>query len=95
MVNANFDGGPAFPRPKWWPTDGDPDHDGHEQGGMSLRDYFAAKAMASLLSNLDLRNVADIVAQAKGQTARALIAEKAYQYADALLAERAKAVDRG
>ena len=37
-------GGPAFPNPRWegW---------GSPQQGMTLRDYFAAKAMQAILSN--------------------------------------------
>jgi hypothetical protein len=38
---SNADGGPAFPRPY---TPGS----GEKQDGMSLRDYFAAKAMHGL-----------------------------------------------
>ena len=40
----NNTGGPAFPNPRWegW---GDP------QGGMTMRDYFAAKAMQAILSD--------------------------------------------
>lgn len=50
-------------------------------GGMSLRDYFAAKAMAS-----------DICASANGAGAvhEEALAKWAYAMADAMLAERAK-----
>jgi hypothetical protein len=39
-------GGPAFPATN---------HHGHKLEGMSLRDYFAAKAMQGLLSDPDWR----------------------------------------
>ena len=66
-------GGPAFPTPRY------------ERGdmyslGMTLRDYFAAKAMQGMLacSNLDAKLKADA----------GLIATSAYQFADAMLKAR-------
>jgi hypothetical protein len=56
-------------------------------GGMTLRDYFAAKAMASLLSNSDAMDEAvdgcdsDIELMAN-------VADRAYAMADAMLAAR-------
>lgn len=47
------------------------------QNGMSLRDYFAAQALALVLSQ-DGSRIADV------------LAEKAYEIADAMLKERAK-----
>jgi hypothetical protein len=58
---------PAFPR--------DHAHEGHN--GMDLRDYFAAKAMQTLLLN-DSYDFSD----------RKVIAETAYAYADAMLEAR-------
>jgi len=57
MLTKNEDqiteGGPAFPhKPMKWDSDADayvPDHDFHGHG-MSLRDYFAAKALVGLLA---------------------------------------------
>ena len=43
-------GGPAFPATN---------HHGHKLEGMSLRDYFAAKAMQALLSDPDWRQDMD------------------------------------
>jgi hypothetical protein len=62
-------GGPAFPHSRL----------GSDADGMTLRDYFAAKAMQGLLSarNPMLTKIADIV-------------EGAYAMADAMLAERSK-----
>jgi len=80
--NDERDGGPAFPRPKWWPTDGDPDHDGHPQGGMTLRDWLAGQALAAAYAHWskvleqDTRNTIDVVPAL------------AYQIADAMLRAR-------
>jgi hypothetical protein len=69
-------GGPAFPA---WGDAGD-----HIYDGMTLRDYFAAKAMQAMLSafpnvaNTDKRKFA------------AEMPATAYEYADAMLAERSK-----
>lgn len=68
-------GGPAFPQKE--PLS----NDWH---GMSLRDYFAAKAMQGMLANTDRD---DCEAHAKGQFMR-IMAENAYIAADAMLAER-------
>jgi hypothetical protein len=73
------DGGPAFPRGK--------DTFGEVNDGMSLRDYFAAKALQGGLAGLagvmsDTRiNIDDY---------RKGMAVGAYAIADAMLAERAK-----
>jgi hypothetical protein len=63
MSNTNT-GGPAFPA--------------HGYEGMTLRDYFAAKAMQGLLSRIghDKINVHDVLAQ------------RTYQIADAMLKAR-------
>jgi hypothetical protein len=65
-------GGPAFPF--WCDSNGMANFQ-----GMTLRDYFAAKAMQGMLSasNPILTKIADI-------------AEGAYEIADAMLAERSK-----
>ena len=70
------DGGPAFPTPEWR---------GKNQitlgtYGMTLRDYFATKAMQGFLNNLqpgEGYEMSDIV-------------EDSYMMADAMLAEREK-----
>lgn len=66
-------GGPAFPHAKgvgdtWI-----------EDGGMTLRDYFAAKAMLGQLSYGRCRDMSPDA-----------IAEFSYEYADAMLSEREK-----
>jgi hypothetical protein len=60
-------GGPAFPT----------DHNKNVAEGMTLRDYFAAKAMQALI-------------QAQIVTRQQQSAETAYEWADAMLAERTK-----
>jgi len=68
-------GGPAFPLPGELGLGLTP----KEMRGMTLRDWFAAKAMQGLLS---ARN--PLVTNIGG------IAEAAYEMADAMLAERSK-----
>jgi len=58
-----------------------------EQDGMDLRDYFAAKAMAALISFGGWRPMFYIPDSAEG-TARESVAAGAYLYADAMLKER-------
>lgn len=71
------DGGPAFARPlgalngEEWSS---------EQEGMSLRDYFAAKALAGYLACY-AGNEAPVPSAEQA-------ANRAYQYADAMLAAR-------
>lgn len=62
---------PAFP--SWCPeTMNGPEY------GISLRDYFAAKAQSGMLANYNVINTPEHVAK------------MAYAHADAMLAERAK-----
>jgi len=67
-------GGPAFPSASIKTKEG---IDVWGEGGMTLRDYFAAKAMQSLMwdKDLNLDNRADV-------------AEVAYAYADEMLEAR-------
>ena len=65
-------GGPAFPIPGL-------QHD-EEFNGMSLRDYFAAKAMQALISSPNTDHSVEFSA----------VADVAYRVADAMLAEREK-----
>lgn len=67
-------GGPAFPRPFHETVDG---NFSIAQTGMTLRDYFAAKALQGLLA-------ADAECGFKPDTA----SEYAYRFADAMLAAR-------
>lgn len=74
---SDNNGGPAFP------TSHSPDYPNEIGGGLSLRDYFAAKAMAAILGNLNGDK-----GGMKGSVAPVL-AKLAYQQADAMLVERA------
>lgn len=75
---AKDDGGSAFP------FEGGENNNFQPCYGMSLRDYFAAKAVTGLL--------ADHVARIEGlnMTPVGSVAEYAYALADAMLRERAK-----
>ena len=69
-------GGPAFPttRDMCASLTGEPDYSVRGDDGMTLRDYFAAKAMqVGPVSEVDTT-----------------LAERSYAIADAMLAERAK-----
>lgn len=68
------DGGAAFPV-VGMSQRGDQQFVGVYEIGMTLRDYFAAKAMAALIAKIPLQVRQDI-------------AESAYDYADAMLARR-------
>ena len=84
MTNESKDtGGPAFPRPG----------DFNPQTGMTLRDYFAAKAMQSILQDYDPAILFDAEELAKPlgiPSTSSLIAEDAYLMADAMLKARKK-----
>lgn len=82
MIKDN--GGPAFP---WC---GDLNDCPTINLGMSLRDYFAAKAMTGLMSNEEAIQRFRNMSMSEGFEASTLMATAAYQIADAMLAERAK-----
>ena len=67
---------PAFPSPRWegW---------GSPQEGMTLRDYFAAKAM---LGGINL--IPHMATPKVDKTIPQIISEMAYEYADAMLKAR-------
>jgi len=89
-MSIKDNGGPAFPRP----ASIDPEFDARlpSQIGMTLRDYFAAKAMQAIITKLP-------VVDREGEFGspvedkikyNADIANSAYWIADAMLEERAK-----
>lgn len=91
------DGGPAFPTAgvKYHNADGVPldPYQGHgwlvdPVAGMSLRDYFAAKALQSLIANFDLSDLAEQVADIQARPVREVLSVKAYEFADAMLKAR-------
>ena len=69
-MSAPNTGGPAFP------SHGSMGEVAHE--GMTLRDYFAAKAMQAILARTDSRFT----------TSLEFVGAKSYQYADAMLKAR-------
>jgi hypothetical protein len=80
-VSEKNDGGWAFP---WHGGQhrGDDPRNRILGGGMTLRDYFAARAMHALLASPTTREAPDALIPA--------IASFAYQFADAMLREREK-----
>lgn len=77
------DGGSAFPQVKTT-KESVTDPNVHSVGGMSLRDYFAAKAMQAALQNISSCSLED------AERIALMTPELAYVIADAMLAERAK-----
>tara|TARA_R110000822_G_scaffold52773_4_gene136530 strand:- start:1062 stop:1307 length:246 start_codon:yes stop_codon:yes gene_type:complete len=73
-------GGPAFPHPAGWRRDP------HISDGMSLRDFFAAKAMQSVITQeiAALRRVNEYTAKSSED----VMAEWAYKMAGAMLKAR-------
>lgn len=87
MSGHNFnDGGSAFPfhHPARSIVDQQLNRDG-ASNGMTLRDYFAAKAMASILNHPD---AILLMANEKERTNAAMVAENAYAMADAMILAR-------
>lgn len=93
MANRD-DGGAAFPRQRldWSDLTSDRPQLLAEHPGMTLRDYFAAKAMSATLSSPEWMLALREELQRRGvSTSDASgLAEFAYEAADAMLAERAK-----
>lgn len=83
-MNEKYNGGPAFPVP-------DQKHDGGLDGyyGMSLRDYFAAKALLGVMQMVAL-GMHDLcrIGTPRPEPADEL-AREAYRLADAMLKARA------
>lgn len=86
-MNEKNTGGPAFPHQK-------SEHD-VIAGGVTVRDYFAAKAMQGIVGSIDSEENYKRLnrhALAHGlKTVSAWIARDAYKQADAMLAERERA----
>ena len=85
MSRTLKNGGPAFPQPLVYTSTGSGivSADEVDAGGMTLRDYFAAKAMQGIFSM--------IATGAHGTTASDIeggIAREAYMLADAMLKAR-------
>jgi len=72
-----YDGGPAFPTAANW-----------NDSGMTLRDYFAAKAM-----QLEAAGIMELAAEGKSISPSdipTLVARGAYAIADAMIIQRSK-----
>lgn len=83
MTQEKQDGGPAFPQPLTKHSNGEmysPD-----VPGMTLRDYFAAKALPEVIRQAVAENWAK-----EGPHWREAVARECREYADAMLAERSK-----
>lgn len=86
---ARDDGGPAFPHvsvPR--PDLGENITQRFTGGGMSLRDYFAAKAMQSTLESEYALEALEQAGVDTHQATAALVARMAYAIADAMLKAR-------
>lgn len=88
------DGGPAFPLPEGQVLHNSEhgfveaeDHARYHESGMSLRDYFAAKAMQGYLANAWQAETLDSLGESSAQQ-MATVAEISYAMADAMLAAR-------
>jgi len=83
-MSETDDGGPAFPY-VWMGVPGQPPQIKQliTSGGMTIRDYFAAKAMQAILSDLQHQKVDD-----RKITDQHILAKGAYAVADAMLQAR-------
>lgn len=88
------DGGPAFPLISSFYGDdsepGDPPKSYshvYSEGGMSLRDYFAAKALNAMLQNAELCAAMKVK---YGQRVTPFLADAAYEFANAMIESREK-----
>jgi hypothetical protein len=79
MSNTNT-GGPAFPVPG---LASNSDYD-----GMTLRDYFAAKALSTILGQYDFTFFEDDKSEKQGDAFSLIVAKNAYAMADAMLKAR-------
>lgn len=95
-MNHLKDGGPAFPTTRMENINEGSGPPAYVEGsfpGMSLRDYFAAKAMQALLTGMLGLPGAEAVAKAATSanvSEESFVASVAYGFAEAMLIERAK-----
>ena len=80
MSNTNT-GGPMFPAPVTKPLE-------NYYPGMTLRDYFAAKAMQEMVGQYDFTFFEDDKREKEGDTFALVVAKNAYAMADAMLKAR-------
>lgn len=87
-MSERQDGGPAFPVETY--VDGQGIQTSPASAwdtGMSLRDYFAAKAMAAIISGSAFPQISTLAAKADVDAGE-FLATAAYEYADAMLKAR-------
>ncbi len=83
-MGAKFNGGPAFPRPFSETGDATQGAIFYSQSGMTLRDYFAAKAMQALIGCVCERTGdSNLIIDNDGHVS---LHVRAYEHADAMLA---------
>lgn len=85
-MDARDNGGPAFPTSEVLASDGS--HERWAEDGMTLRDYFAAKAMQALITSNGLRIEEHTAEGILIRPAREAIPPIAYDYADNMLKAR-------
>lgn len=86
MATKHNDGGPAYP---FQERNGDGSHY-HSHAGMSLRDWFAGKAVAGICANSVEFDNAMQIARGKNAHPADVLAKLAYDLADAMIAARQK-----
>lgn len=91
------DGGPAFPVSTEVADPASGASYGHQDSrttwqfpGMTIRDWFAGKALAAMLGSDTILDTFNDVVKATGISRSEWMADQAYKFADAMLAERAK-----
>jgi len=80
---SNNTGGPAFPCERQLT-----DQDVLAFEGMTLRDYFAAEALNTMLGQYDFTFFEDDKSEKEGETFALIVAKNAYSMADAMLKAR-------
>jgi hypothetical protein len=88
MSNSNMINPPAFPRPASQVESLNPITQVSSQDGMTLRDYFASKAMQSYIGNTDAIKAIWEKFPYSADKMRRHIAEVSYACADAMLEAR-------
>jgi len=79
---------PAFPRTGYWTENGPHEADADSQVGMTLRDYFAAKALVGFTANRE--TYLAIVHDGRGMHPDDAVARSCYSLADAMLKARSE-----
>lgn len=64
--------------------------EGYYSNGMTLRDYFAAKAMTAMVAGEGARMIADRDKRYDETNWKEVVASNAYDFADAMMEERKK-----